>query len=288
MSSYIAYPFIIFLSVFHMIVMAQPLCSYTAKISDNDKKNSAGTSLTSSGVSKSSLAAIIRQDRANYHQFKLRDAEDEGDCLFSDKQMRAKIEGMINSSQIDAKVIESVVEKNPVITVTVYQDKLDISVLNAQNAGISRSEASSARLAAPTTPPVNRKNTNDGSVEKRDESLNEQNLVGEFQCEYPMATNMSTSEVVMLPEGQVHTYRVNGSSGIYTSPTKKIGKMRLSKVTIGPEGTSYAYDKVEREGVPVEYVLVHYKKNNSFGSTLSMKTARGEIVAIASICLRLR
>ena len=127
MRAYIAYPFIIFMSVFHMIVMGQPLCSYSAKISDKDKKNSAGTSLTSSGVSKSSLAAIIRQDRANYHQFKLRDAEDEGDCLFSDKQMRVKIDAMINSSSIDPNVIESIVMKNPLITVTVYQDKFGIT-----------------------------------------------------------------------------------------------------------------------------------------------------------------
>lgn len=127
MRMYIAYPFIILLSVFHINIMAQPLCSYRAKISDNDKKNSAGTSLTSAGVSKASLGAIIRQDRANYHQFKVRDVEDEGDCLFSDKQMRAKIDSMISSSLIDPKVIESIVVKNPVVTVAVYEDKLVIS-----------------------------------------------------------------------------------------------------------------------------------------------------------------
>lgn len=139
MKSPYCYAFVFLLLTFVRVAEAQPLCSYNAKISDADKKNSAGASLTTAGVNKASLAAVIRQDRANFHQFKVRDAEDEADCVFSDKQMRAKIESMINASSIDAKTIESIVTRNPIVTVAVYQDKLVITVADAGNAQSSNS-----------------------------------------------------------------------------------------------------------------------------------------------------
>jgi hypothetical protein len=136
-------------------VEAQPLCSYNAKISDSDKKNSAGSSLMTAGVNKASLAAIIRQDRANFHQFKIRDPEDEADCIFSDKQARAKIEDMINSSSIDVKLIKHIVTNSPVITVTIYEDKLAITLAGTTNApegnqagkGVSPRKQNSSDLA---------------------------------------------------------------------------------------------------------------------------------------------
>lgn len=59
----------------------EPLDSYTARLSSEDHFNSDGSRLKSA-------ADIIRQDRANYHKFKIRDAEDQGDSFFDDVDSR--------------------------------------------------------------------------------------------------------------------------------------------------------------------------------------------------------
>jgi hypothetical protein len=59
--------------------------SYTARLSSRDHYNSDGQRLDS-------VAAIIRQDRANYHKYFLRDSEDTADTLFANKDNRARLE----------------------------------------------------------------------------------------------------------------------------------------------------------------------------------------------------
>ena len=54
--------------------------SYLARLGPADHFNSSGERLTSA-------AAIIRQDRANYHQFGKRDEEDDGDDFFGSKEI---------------------------------------------------------------------------------------------------------------------------------------------------------------------------------------------------------
>jgi hypothetical protein len=65
-------------------VKAEILCSYIARISEQDKYNSAGDSLVSDQKPLLAVAAaIIRQDRANYHEFNKPDDEDQwGITLF--------------------------------------------------------------------------------------------------------------------------------------------------------------------------------------------------------------
>ena len=114
------------LSLIAEIASATALCSYQARISDNDKKNSSGASLNN-GANKSTVAAFIRQDRANYHQFNLRDPEDQSDCNFSTKENRAKIDSLIKNSNIDQAVINQITSDNPIIKVDVFSDKLEIA-----------------------------------------------------------------------------------------------------------------------------------------------------------------
>lgn len=54
---------------------------YGAKISMNDRYNSNGERLTT-------VRDILRQDRANYHRFNIRDDADQYDSYFSSKQNR--------------------------------------------------------------------------------------------------------------------------------------------------------------------------------------------------------
>ena len=62
--------------------------SYQARISTQDL-------LSSSGMTLPSVAAIVRQDRANYHRFNLRDADDGGDPYFGDAANRAALEVLV-------------------------------------------------------------------------------------------------------------------------------------------------------------------------------------------------
>ena len=55
---------------------------YDCVISKKDRFNSSGTKLTS-------LRDILAQDRANYHKFQRRDAEDSGDNYFTSVARRA-------------------------------------------------------------------------------------------------------------------------------------------------------------------------------------------------------
>ena len=103
------------------------LCTYTTKISDADKKNSSGVPFPLTN-NKATVAAIIRQDRANYHQFNIRDKEDQTDCVFADKTKRALIEKSIADAPISPELIPMIVEQHPVLSITIFESgKLGIS-----------------------------------------------------------------------------------------------------------------------------------------------------------------
>src|ERR1700733_9239027 len=64
--------------------------SYTARLSERDHYNSNRQRLRSA-------AAIVRQDRANFYVYGLRDSEDEPDPYFSSKGNRARLEEMLEN-----------------------------------------------------------------------------------------------------------------------------------------------------------------------------------------------
>jgi len=63
---------------------------YQVRLSERDHYSSSGVKLTS-------VAAILRQDRANYHKFNKRDAEDQSDRFFSSVGNRGLLEGYYNN-----------------------------------------------------------------------------------------------------------------------------------------------------------------------------------------------
>ena len=65
-------------------VAAEQLTSYYTTISVQDRRNSSGMRLNDFG-------AILQQDRANYHRFGRRDAGDESDPFFANRETRAMI-----------------------------------------------------------------------------------------------------------------------------------------------------------------------------------------------------
>ena len=125
--TFFAFSFILlaFLSSTQLIspVFAQELQdSYIARIGPNDHFNSRGVRLKSA-------AAIIRQDRANFHKFGKADAEDEYDSFFGSKANRGRMERMLRNGSSTRSAINSIVNHQPLIRVKVYRNSVVVTVL---------------------------------------------------------------------------------------------------------------------------------------------------------------
>jgi hypothetical protein len=88
--------------------------SYTAVLSERDHFNSNGERLHSA-------AAIIRQDRANYHRFGLQDDGDSDDAYFSDANNRDTLERLLNNGTADPGVVSRIVNGVVEVRVDVYR-----------------------------------------------------------------------------------------------------------------------------------------------------------------------
>ena len=106
------------------------LCSYTTRISDNDKYNSSGA-LLAKDYSNTAVASILRQDRANFYVYNKEDREDEADCLFDTKGMRAKMEKSLTSGSIPQYAKKIIVDNNPLLYVDVYDDHINVKIIQS-------------------------------------------------------------------------------------------------------------------------------------------------------------
>lgn len=100
---------------------AQPIESYVARLSAADHFNSNGERLTS-------VAAIIRQDRANLYVYGKGDSEDETDSFFADKGNRARLEEMLNRGAASKASRQAILNGTPAIRVDVYSDFINVEV----------------------------------------------------------------------------------------------------------------------------------------------------------------
>ncbi len=89
--------------------------SYQARLSSSDHFNSSGERLTAP-------AAIIRQDRANFHKFGIRDPEDEGDRYFANQGNRAYMERLLERGHTSREARRAIVNGTPMIRVELYRD----------------------------------------------------------------------------------------------------------------------------------------------------------------------
>lgn len=94
---------------------------YCATLGDKDHFASDGYKLTDA-------AAIVRQDRANYHAFNVRDPGDQGDESFASKEGRAKLEAMVKKAKLPADLRKTIVEGTPDICVVVYADSVEVNI----------------------------------------------------------------------------------------------------------------------------------------------------------------
>ncbi len=100
---------------------AELLEIYHARLSSDDHFNSRGQRLTNA-------AAIIRQDRANYHKFGIRDRGDTGDEYFSSKSNRAILERMLRNGNASRSTLRRIVNGTPMVTVKIYRRYIDVTV----------------------------------------------------------------------------------------------------------------------------------------------------------------
>jgi hypothetical protein len=87
--------------------------AYNAYLGRDDHFNSNGERLTTA-------AAIIRQDRANYHKFGVRDRGDQGDSFFDDVNNRAYLERLIAQGSSNEYVLRRIVRDNVMVHVEVF------------------------------------------------------------------------------------------------------------------------------------------------------------------------
>jgi hypothetical protein len=95
--------------------------TYFARLSSADHFNSNGQRLTD-------VAAIIRQDRANFHAYGIRNADDQSDKFFASKANRAKLEAMLRSGTVTPAARSAIVNGTPIIYVEIYDDFVNVSL----------------------------------------------------------------------------------------------------------------------------------------------------------------
>jgi|SRR6185312_347035 len=106
---------------FGAAAQAAPLETYVARLSVQDHYNSNGVRLTTA-------AGIIRQDRANFYEFGLRDREDTADGFFASKANRAILEDMLLHGTISRAANDEIVNGTPLIVVHVYAHYIDVDI----------------------------------------------------------------------------------------------------------------------------------------------------------------
>lgn len=93
--------------------MAQEvIATYVAEIGRDDLYNSRGERLTEPWQ-------VLRQDRANYHRFGIRDPGDEWDPLFHDADNRAAMERMVRQGRIDPAAARAILRGGALVQVEI-------------------------------------------------------------------------------------------------------------------------------------------------------------------------
>ena len=98
-----------------------PLGHYNARLSARDHYNSNGERLRT-------VAAILRQDRANFHRFNRRDRGDQWDGFFDDATNRAAFEQMVARSRLNEAARYVIINGTPVVHVDIYQGYVVVRV----------------------------------------------------------------------------------------------------------------------------------------------------------------
>jgi len=111
------------LSVVAVCANAEYIGSYYAKLGVADHFNSHGKRLKK-------VAAIIRQDRFNYHIRGIRQPGDTGDFFFDSKRNREVMERMIRNGYISPSARREIIYGTPLIKVDIYRDHVNVKIIH--------------------------------------------------------------------------------------------------------------------------------------------------------------
>ncbi|UXN73188.1 hypothetical protein N8D56_19775 [Devosia sp. A8/3-2] len=87
--------------------------SYIAQIGYHDLHNSSGARLTNPWQ-------VLRQDRANYHRYGLRDPYDQDDIFFGSEGNRATMESMLSMGSISPQAAHDILSGNALVLVEIH------------------------------------------------------------------------------------------------------------------------------------------------------------------------
>ena len=74
------------------------------------------------------VAAILWQDRANFHNRHLRDPSDVGDNYFRRKENRRRIPALVANGRMDDLTVQRILRAEPRVRVDRYADRLEVTV----------------------------------------------------------------------------------------------------------------------------------------------------------------
>ena len=100
---------------------AAPVEVYRARLSEQDHFNSNGERLRT-------VAGVIRQDRANFHRFGMRDREDTDDDFFASADNRQRLEELLLRGTISGRDRAEILNGDPLVVVRVYRHYVDVEV----------------------------------------------------------------------------------------------------------------------------------------------------------------
>ncbi|WGI22741.1 hypothetical protein [Amylibacter sp. IMCC11727] len=95
---------------------------YCTVISDADRHNSKGARLTT-------VAQVIQNERANFHNNRHRDDGDETDFTFQSKSARAQMAGMFRANSVGPFLSEQIVSGYGNVSVCVWASGVDFPAL---------------------------------------------------------------------------------------------------------------------------------------------------------------
>ena len=99
-----------------------PIESYCATMGEEDH-------FASDGYPLKDAAAIIRQDRANFHLFDKRDQSDEDDSTFGSKANRARLERMLKNGSMDRATRQAIINGTPDVCIDVFANYINVTLL---------------------------------------------------------------------------------------------------------------------------------------------------------------
>lgn len=99
------------------------LGSYVARISDSDHYNSNGQYLDS-------VAQMVRQDRANFHKYGIRDPDDDSDPWFRTNGQRARLQSMLErGGAFGPGARSAILNGEPLVEVEVWANHVRVNVM---------------------------------------------------------------------------------------------------------------------------------------------------------------